>query len=157
MKILIIYIFSTFNILQLASSVFINQSILIEKYGFGIDSIEIDLRENSIDSIEINTFKGYDRLEKLFLEDNKLRQVEYGLLNHLSNLKELWLESNNIVSVDRNILDGLDKLEKVCFNNNPISLMYPNKIKPLCDTNPNCYIKINEKCIKDNLSNKFLY
>jgi hypothetical protein len=72
----------------------------------------------------------------------------------LSNLRELWLESNVIVSIDRNVFVGLDKLKKVCFNDNPIRLMFPIKIKPLCDTNPNYSIKINKKCIKDTTSNK---
>ena len=38
---------------------------------------------NSIDSIEINTFKGFKKLEKLFLENNKIKQLEYGLFNEL--------------------------------------------------------------------------
>jgi Leucine-rich repeat (LRR) protein len=136
-------------ITQLTYCAGINQSILIQKYGFSIDSNEIDLSESSIDSIDINTFKGYNKLEKLYLHDNKLRQLEYGLFNNLTNLRELWLESNNIISIDRNVFAGMNKLEKVCLNDNPISLMFPNMIKPLCDSNPNCSIKINEKCIKE--------
>jgi len=142
-------------IIQLTCSVGINQSILIETYLYEIDSIEIDLSRRSIDSIDVNTFKGYNKLEKLFLDDNKIRQLDYGVFNHLLNLKELWLESNNIVSIDRNVFVGLNQLEKVCLNDNPISVMFPSNIKPLCDTNPNCSIKINEKCIKDTtISNK---
>ena len=120
-----------------------------QKYGFKIDSNEIDLSESSIESIDINTFNSYNKLENLYLQDNKLKQLEYGLFNHLLNLKELWLESNNIVSIDRNVFVGLNKLEKVCLSDNPISLLFPSNIKPLCDSNPNCSIKINEKCIKD--------
>ena len=153
MNILIINFFLV-CIIKLTSSVGINQSILIETYKYEIDSIEIDLSNRSIDSIEINTFKGYNKLEKLFLEDNKLRKLEYGLFNHLSNLRELWLESNIIISIDRNVFEGLNLLQKVCLNDNPISLMFPNNIKPLCDTNPNCNIKINENCIKDTTSKK---
>jgi len=81
---------------QFSSPIGINQSLLIETYLYEIDSIEIDLSRRSIDSIDINTFKGYNKLEKLFLEDNKLKKLEYGLFNHLSNLRELWLESNII-------------------------------------------------------------
>ena len=127
---------------------------MIQKYGFKIDSNEIDLSESSIDSMDVNTFKGYNNLEILYLEDNKLKQLEYGLFNHLLNLKELWLESNNIVSIDRNVFVGLNKLEKVCLSDNPISLLFPSNIKPLCDSNPNCNIKINENCIKDTTSKK---
>ena len=38
---------------------------------------------------------------------------------------------------------------------NPISSTYPNSINSLCDTNPKCIIKINEKCIKNNDLTKF--
>ena len=149
MKILLVYYILFAVFVQLASSAGLNQSLLIQKYGFDINSVEINLNECSIDTVEINTFKGFNKLERLHLEDNKIKQLEYGLLNHLVNLKEVWLESNIIVSIDRNVFVGLNKLEKVCLNDNPISFMFPNNIKPLCDTNPFCTIKINEKCKRD--------
>ena len=154
--------FLLFNILlvaiiQLASSIGINQSLLIQKYGFNIDSVVIDLSERSIDTIDINTFIGFTKLEKLYLEENKINQLANGLFNHLESLKEVWLESNNIISIDRNVFLGLNNLEKVCLKDNPISIMFPTNIKPLCDTNPMCTIKINEKCIKDIPSKKKIY
>ena len=148
---MIFLIFLLASFLQSTYSISINQTILFEKYRFNINSVVIDLSEKSIDNIDTNTFQGCNKLEKLFLQDNKIKILEYGLFNNLENLKELWLENNNIISIDRNIFIGLDKLQKVCLNENPISLMFPNNIKPLYDTpNPNCDIKINEKCIKDN-------
>jgi Leucine-rich repeat (LRR) protein len=144
-------------IIQLASSIGINQSLLIQKYGFNIDSVVIDLSERSIDTIDINTFIGFTKLEKLYLEENKIKQLENGLFNHLESLKEVWLESNIIISIDKNVFVGLNNLEKVCLKDNPISIMFPTNIKPLCDTNPMCTIKINEKCIKDIPSKKKIY
>lgn len=146
--------FLFFNILFVAlfhftMSIEMNQSLLINKYGFDINSVVIDLSGRKIDTIDINTFKGYTKLEKLYLEENEIQHLEYGLLNHLESLKEVWLESNLIVSIDRNVFDGLNKLEIVCLKDNPISLMFPTNIRPLCETNPICTIKINEKCIKD--------
>ena len=154
--------FLLFNILlvaiiQRASSIGINQSLLIQKYGFNIDSVVIDLSERSIDTIDINTFIGFTKLEKLYLEENKIKQLENGLFNHLESLKEVWLESNIIISIDKNVFVGLNNLEKVCLKDNPISIMFPTNIKPLCDTNPMCTIKINEKCIKDIPSKKKIY
>ena len=136
-------------IIQQATSIGLNQSLLIQKYGYDLNSVVIDLSENSIDIIDSNTFIGYTKLEKLYLEENKIKQLEYGLLNHLVNLKEIWLQSNSIVSINRNVFVGLNKLEKVCLSDNPISQMFPANIKPLCDTNPICTININEKCIRD--------
>jgi Leucine-rich repeat (LRR) protein len=146
--------FLFFNILFVAlfhftMSIEMNQSLLINKYGFDINSVVIDLSGRKIDTIDINTFKGYTKLEKLYLEENEIQHLEYGLLNHLESLKEVWLESNLIVSIDRNVFDGLNKLEIVCLKDNPISLTFPTNIRPLCETNPICTIKINEKCIKD--------
>jgi hypothetical protein len=154
MKIFITKILLLLFILKLTSSIRINQSLLIEKYGYDIDSIEIDLSESSIESIDINTFKGYGKLEKLFLEDNKINRLENGLFNHLLNLNELWLESNIITSVDENLFVGLNNLEKVCFSKNPISFLFPSKVKLLCNTNPKCKILINE-CEKDSPGNYF--
>jgi len=88
MNLLIVNILLAY-IIQLTCSVGINQSILIETYLYEIDSIEIDLSRRSIDTIDVNTFKGYNKLEKLFLDDNKLRQLDYGVFNQLLNLKEL--------------------------------------------------------------------
>ena len=145
------------RLIQLASSIGINQSLLIQKYGFNIDSVVIDLSERSIDTIDINTFIGFKKLEKIYLEENKINQLANGLFNHLESLKEVWLESNNIISIDRNVFVGLNNLEKVCLKDNPISIMFPTNIKPLCDTNPMCTIKISEKCIKDIPSKKIIY
>ena len=136
---------------NLATEISINQTILFQEYNYNNNSIVIDLSNKNLDNIDINTFKGLNNLESLYLNDNKIKQLEYGLFNELYNLKELWLESNNIISIDRNVFAGLNQLEKVCLNDNPINIMFPNNIKPLYDTpNPNCDIKINEKCIKDN-------
>jgi len=112
------------------------------------------LSNKSIDNIDINTFKGLNNLKSLYLNDNKIKQLEYGLFNELYNLKELWLESNNISSIDRNVFFGLNQLEKVCLNDNPISIMFPDNVILLCDSNPNCNIRINEKCTKETTSNK---
>ncbi len=155
--ILITKIFLLASILQSTYSISINRTLLFEKYRFNVDSVVIDLSENSIDNIDINTFQGYSKLEKLFLQDNKIKTLEYSLFNNLENLKELWLENNNIISIDRNIFMGLNKLEKVCLNENPISLMFPNNIKPICDNNPNCKIKLNEKCTKDEYIPSIIY
>jgi len=138
------------------SAIELDQNLLIQEYGFGLDSIEIDLSGKNIEIIDINTFKGFENLEKLYLQENKLMKLEQGLFYNLSNLKELWLESNRIESVDKNIFVGLEKLKKVCLDENPISFKSPNNFNSLCETNPLCSIKINEKCTKDKTSIKII-
>jgi Leucine-rich repeat (LRR) protein len=134
--------------LKQISAANINQTLLFKKYGYNKDSVIIDLSEKSIEIIDINTFQGLKNLEILFLDENKIRRLEYVLFYGLENIREIWLESNLIISVNKDIFEGLNKLEKVCFNENPISFLFPNNTKQLCEKHPNCTIKINEKCIK---------
>ena len=98
----------------------LNNSILVQQFGYSIDSSVIDLNGLSIDSIDLKTFEDYSKLEVLYLENNKITKIEYGLFNKLKNLKELWLESNNIKAIDKNSLLGLNNLKLVCLSNNPI-------------------------------------
>ena len=138
-------------IVQNIVAIDLNQTILFQKYGYNINSIEIDLSSSSIELIDINTFKDMYNLEKLYLDDNKIKQLGNGVFQDLINLRVLWLESNNIISIDRNIFINLNKLELVCLSNNPISSMFPNNVKPLCNDakNPECKIEITDKCNKN--------
>ena len=72
--------FLLFNILlvaifQFESSIEINQSLLIQKYGFNIDSVVIDLSGRYIDTIEINTFIGYTKLEKILFRRKQNKAI----------------------------------------------------------------------------------
>jgi len=40
----------------------------------------------------------------------------------------------------------LNKLLKVCIYNNPISKYFPEKLQKICETNPNCIVKISDAC-----------
>ena len=106
-------IFLSFNILtivilaleiEVIQSIALNQSILIEHFGYSQNSVFIDLSQQNIDSIHKDTFNEFNHLEELYFENNKLNKIEDGTFNKLTNLRELWLESNNIVSVDRNCI-----------------------------------------------------
>jgi len=127
----------------------LNNSILVQQFGYSIDSSVIDLNGLSIDSIDLKTFEDYSKLEVLYLDDNKINKIEYGLFNKLTNLKELWLESNSIIAIDKNSLLGLNNLRLVCLRNNPISNLFPNSLSVICETNKECIIKVFEKCIRN--------
>jgi len=125
----------------------LNKSVLIMEHGFATNSVVIDLSVKSIDSIDLNTFNDYVKLEELYLDDNKLTQLQTGLFSNLVNLRELWLESNHIISIDKSIFNGLINLELVCLSNNPVTTLFPNQVASLCDSsNPKCKIKVAEKC-----------
>lgn len=40
----------------------------------------------------------------------------------------------------------MNKLLKVCIYNNPISKYFPEKLQKICETNPNCIVKISDAC-----------
>lgn len=40
----------------------LNQSVLLQIYGYSFDTVRIDLSQQSIDYIEINTFKDFKKL-----------------------------------------------------------------------------------------------
>jgi Leucine-rich repeat (LRR) protein len=124
----------------------LNKSLLINEYSFGTDSVVIDLSVESIDSIHLNTFNEYAKLEELYLEDNKLTRLEAGLFSNLVNLRELWLESNQLVSIDKNIFNGLINLELVCLSNNPISILFTDLTSLCGSTNSKCKIKTKDRC-----------
>ena len=71
MNIVLVNIFFAI-LIQQATSIGLNQSLLVQKYGYDLNSVVIDLSENSIDIVDLNTFKGYIKLEKLYLEENKI-------------------------------------------------------------------------------------
>jgi hypothetical protein len=127
-------------------SVPLNQSILINTYGFSLTSTEINLSGKSIDKIDANTFIGFTKLEVLNLNDNKISSIDDALLKSLPNLREFWVESNFIITVDRNAFVGLTNLKKVCLWDNPVSTNFPTILTGICSTNPECELKISEKC-----------
>ena len=123
----------------------LNNAILVQQFGYSIDSSVIDLNGLSIDSIDLKTFEDYSKLEVLYLDDNKITKIEYGLFNKLTNLKELWLESNSIIAFNKNSLLGLNNLRLVCIRNNPISNLFPSSLS----VNKECIVKVFEKCIRN--------
>ena len=135
-------------LIGLASSFGLNRSILIEKYGYSIDSVNIDLSNEKISSIDLGTFNDFFKLEILYLEHNKLTQIKSGTFKGLINLRELWLESNSLASIDKNVFVGLDNLELVCLNNNPISVYAPISLTSICNMNSKCKIKLEENCTR---------
>lgn len=140
-----------FSILCLIDGKILNQNLLYET-GHNINSSEIDLREKSIDYIDLNTFRKFPNIQVIYLEDNKIRKIEKDLLKNLTNLRELWLEDNLLVDIDKDIFNGLNKLEKVCLFNNPIFIFFPNQMNLLCEKNLKCTVIFKEKCKRQNIT-----
>jgi len=52
----------------------------LEQFGYSKDSMQVDLSESSINTIDLGTFNGLNNLEVLNLEDNKISRLEEGYL-----------------------------------------------------------------------------
>ena len=150
-----IFLIITLTIFKAIQSRALNKSILIEQFGYSLNSDYIDLSGQNIDLIDVNTFDGFDQLEELYLEKNKINKIENGLFNKLTKLRELWLESNAIVSIDRNSFFGSNDLELVCLSKNPVSVLFPNSLASICETNKKCVVKITEICIRKESSTTY--
>ena len=120
---------------------------LLNELGYNTDSVLIDLSKKSIESIEKNTFQGYNKLEIIYLQDNKLLRLDNESFKYLVNLKELWLEDNSLIDIDLNTFRELYNLQKVCLFNNPISALFPSILNNLCILNIKCNIIYTDKCI----------
>jgi hypothetical protein len=137
----------SFFYVSLIKAIQLNQTNLINEFGYSINSNSINLSSRSIDSIEVNTFVGFSNLKVLYLQKNKLSRLTEPIFKSIFNLKEVWLEENNIISLSKDSFVGLVNLEKICLNDNPISSLFPASLATLCSTNPNCEVKITEKCL----------
>lgn len=110
------------NLSLIISSWHLNQIELIQQYGATFDSLYLDLSEQNIHSIDLNTFRGFSQLKYIYLQENKLKKLDFELFKDLVSLRELWLESNEIIEIiDLNYFyTNLTYLKIVCLNNNPI-------------------------------------
>ena len=152
---------------ELSFQMFVNKTVIYNKIFQSVT--ELNLNGMKIDYIDKKSFEDISKLKKLYLNNNLISFVDasmfegmlYNYLKVLSiftsiyrliivkglnDLEEIWLESNNIVVFDLNSLVGLNKLLKVCIYNNPISKYFPEKLQKICETNPNCIVKISETC-----------
>jgi hypothetical protein len=150
--ILLVFLFLEINLIE---NLRLDSAVLIENLGYPKDSTLVALQLHDIESIDANTFNGFSRLETLYLHENKLNKLDPLLFKNLINLKVLWLESNKLVSFDKNLLNGLVNLELVCLFNNPISIIFPDSLKDVCNSSPKCVVKIAEACSSSNVIANF--
>lgn len=136
-------------------AIVLNQTLLVNKYGYSIESVIIDLSELSISSIELNTFDKFNKVQVLYLHNNKLSSIKSDVFSGLLSLREIWLETNNLVAIDKNVFNNLHRLDLVCLTDNPISVLYPSQVESLCAEPLKCKVKINESCKKIETSNNF--
>ena len=142
-KMLVFYL----NLIVLINGLELNQSLLINKYGYSNESTQIYLNNQAIDFIESSTFNGFAKLESINLENNNLKRIDSLLFNGLIQVKYIYLGSNQISSIHRLAFTGLNNLELICLSKNPISLLDSTSLLLLCESNPKCNLIIHDECI----------
>ncbi|XP_063072855.1 leucine-rich repeat-containing protein 4 [Engraulis encrasicolus] len=80
----------------------------------------LNLMENSIEAVQVDSFRNLFHLEVLQLGRNMIRQIEVGAFNGLTNLNTLELFDNRLTVVPSGAFEYLSKLRELWLRNNPI-------------------------------------
>jgi len=92
------------------------------------------------DEKEVNTFLGLKNLKDLNLSSNQLTSIKANLFQDLKNLQNINLENNKIISIDKMSFNGMLMVENINIAQNPISILFPNELNYLCNSNPKCLL-----------------
>ncbi|CAH1261188.1 unnamed protein product [Diabrotica balteata] len=94
----------------------------------------LDLSNNFIESLDLETFRLFVNLVELLLHNNELSTIEYQTFYYLKNLKTLRLDNNRIYTLKVGVFAGLENLSFLNISDNArlfSSGMYTTKFLPL--------------------------
>jgi Leucine-rich repeat (LRR) protein len=131
---------------EILKAVVLDKTVLINQFGYNIDSTIIDLHNKGIESVSATTFSDYKNLEVLYLDGNNIGKIETGTFTGLTKMRIIWVENNSILSIPKSVLSGLNELEQFCIAKNPISEFNPTQLATLCATNKKCVLEITNQC-----------
>lgn len=96
-----------------------------------IDSLEnLNLSSNSIQSLDIDTFRNVPGLKSLDLSSNRLTSLPEGLFSPIHSFHVLNLSGNKIQTIDKTIFDNLqNSLRTLHLENNNITFIHPDAFK----------------------------
>ncbi|XP_063405725.1 leucine-rich repeat-containing protein 15-like [Mytilus trossulus] len=89
------------------------------------------LNDNSITSLEPNTFAGLTSLKSLYLSSNSITSIEPGTFSEIKSLEYLYMGDNSITSIDSNAFYGLTSLRYLSLQDNNINSIEPNTFSGL--------------------------
>jgi Leucine-rich repeat (LRR) protein len=135
----ILLLLSSVGVLE---AVALDKTVLINQFGYSIDSTVIDLHSKGIDSVNALTFSDHKQLEILYLDGNNLGKIDPGTFTGLTRMRVIWLENNSIVSIPKSLLTGLNDLEQFCIAKNPISEFNPAQLATICSANKKCVLEL---------------
>ena len=105
----------------------------------------LDLRQNSINSLSVNTFNGISNLQVLDLSENELTQI-FGneMFRHLENLTALSLASNKMTQLPSDLLTNIKSLKTLDLSNNLLASLDKSIYEPAKNTLGSLYIAGNK-------------
>ncbi|XP_076158284.1 leucine rich repeat containing 4C, a [Alosa pseudoharengus] len=94
--------------------------------GISTNTRYLNLQENLIQVIKVDSFKHLRHLEILQLSKNQIRSIEIGAFNGLSSLNTLELFDNRLTTIPNGAFEYLSKLKDLWLRNNPIESISSN-------------------------------
>ncbi|KAI1904019.1 hypothetical protein AGOR_G00001380 [Albula goreensis] len=88
--------------------------------GISTNTRYLNLQENLIQVIKVDSFKHLRHLEILQLSKNHIRNIEIGAFNGLASLNTLELFDNRLTTIPNGAFEYLSKLKELWLRNNPI-------------------------------------
>ncbi|XP_077453270.1 leucine-rich repeat-containing protein 4C-like [Stigmatopora argus] len=88
--------------------------------GISTNTRYLNLQENLIQIIKVDSFKHLRHLEILQLSKNHIRKIELGAFNGLASLNTLELFDNRLTTIPNGAFEYLSKLKELWLRNNPI-------------------------------------
>ncbi|XP_023660538.1 leucine-rich repeat-containing protein 4C-like [Paramormyrops kingsleyae] len=88
--------------------------------GISTNTRYLNLQENLIQVIRVDSFNHLLHLEILQLSKNHIRSIEIGAFNGLANLNTLELFDNRLTTIPNGAFEYLSKLKELWLRNNPI-------------------------------------
>ncbi|KAK1159911.1 leucine-rich repeat-containing protein 4C [Acipenser oxyrinchus oxyrinchus] len=88
--------------------------------GISTNTRYLNLQENQIQIIKVDSFKHLRHLEILQLSKNHIRNIEIGAFNGLASLNTLELFDNRLTTIPNGAFEYLSKLKELWLRNNPI-------------------------------------
>ncbi|XP_028257974.1 leucine-rich repeat-containing protein 4C [Parambassis ranga] len=88
--------------------------------GISTNTRYLNLQDNLIQIIKVDSFKHLRHLEILQLSKNHIRSIEIGAFNGLASLNTLELFDNRLTTIPNGAFEYLSKLKELWLRNNPI-------------------------------------
>ena len=129
-------------------AVTLTQDVLLNEYGYSLNTTIMYLNGKNISRIEDGTFENFTRLEVLYLKKNCLVSIINSPFKNLTSIQEISFEENNLNFLDTKIFSGLRNLEKICLNNTDLTIFQDVSgiLEQLCSStgSPKCKVYTSE-------------